>query len=52
MDKVLKNKTRVGHPKLLSLTYGHGQSLKNSSKSKTPKAFFIDALTWRNFKNV
>ena len=48
MDKVLKNITRVGHPKLLPWTYRHGQSLKNTSKSKTPKAFFIDALTWTN----
>ena len=26
MDKVMKNITRVRHPKLLPLTYGHGQS--------------------------
>ena len=37
MDKVLKNITRVGHPKHLSLTYGHGQSLEKYTRVGHPK---------------
>ena len=46
MDKVLKYITRVGHPKLLPLTYGHGQSLEKYNWNKTPKTFDIDIWTW------
>ena len=37
MDKVLKNITRIRHPKLLTLTYGHGQSLENITRVGHPK---------------